>query len=916
MNLPAKNGGWLTCARSAPGLLCITIVLLLALQLPGAALAADPDSAPPRIEDLAAEPGQNATEVKLTWTVPTDALQYVVRYHAEAITSANWDDTVRVADTPPAGSAGSEQSMVIDGLAPGPETYFGIVAKDSGGLASPVSNSPGAKARQYILHAPLVLHVEPGAHTDALAPATYTTEIRLTSADRVAGLVTKDLPVELMFSGVPATQSVVIRGLGPSRGGALYQVDGAVVGDDYQGSAILSANEAFNAVVSIKQEGSGGAAAAVYGARDAAGTVVMLPKIGCGNGTDSLIGLQNPGEQDIGLLIDYSPVYSGTPGSEFYEVPGGGSLVVDLAHGSASPTNCDHLGGPGGIFVGSASVTTGGGKPVYIVVGQVGASSLAAYTGIPWGAPRVEAPLLHTLTGGYPYYTAVAVMDAGSTASTLGVTYSQNRQGDRMPVPETYGLPANGAASFAQMGDRGANDWDAIGPYAGSAKVDSGASDIAALVNTSNWPDGHPSSAYQAVDPATASSSVVLPDVKRTLDDHTFYTLYNAGLKYARGQCTYTPSAAGIGLVPDYFTLVNPGDSRTISTQGAPGTDGGANNWKGLGEYHGSVVCTTYSGVPIVAVANHVDGVATRDQVAAYNASAGNSPLPLVDPHVYEAAPQLLQARLAGGQPQAQAPIFYAYVLVNSSPYRLTDLSVTASRGTVELTQYQVEPGFAVVANGTYTPTAQEVTGPGPLINEVIFGGSRSDGQVVSYTTSARIGLPRLYDASPTEPMSLTVIGGGVRVAAAEGAIPAGGAHLRYTDHGTYPFESPGPGLPPSTVNFCRAFGLALLDAGEQVVANPQFSPPLSLTVTYSQSVVDKYGLVEGYLEVVYYDDEVDEWKIISGVERDVEGDRIAFQVDHLVGKTEFGVVDGKPLPAPLPQNQTRVYLPLVLKGH
>lgn len=107
------------------------------------------DTIPPAaITTLGTTGFPGATSVTLTWIAPGDddddgqAHHYEIRQHGERFDEDAWDSTGVLVAEPPAGEAGSIESLRIDGLAPETVYYFGIRTYDESGNRSLISNQP------------------------------------------------------------------------------------------------------------------------------------------------------------------------------------------------------------------------------------------------------------------------------------------------------------------------------------------------------------------------------------------------------------------------------------------------------------------------------------------------------------------------------------------------------------------------------------------------------------------------------------------------------------------------------------------------------------------------------------------------------------------------------------------------------
>ena len=119
----------------------IGFLLLLACSKPG---ELDYDS-PATITDLTIV-DVTQYSVILSWTVPGDdsisgtPAKFAVRYSTAVLTAANWDDAVKVPDTPAPQSVGTTQTFEVAGLSPDTMYYFGVKTRDEAHNWSGLSN--------------------------------------------------------------------------------------------------------------------------------------------------------------------------------------------------------------------------------------------------------------------------------------------------------------------------------------------------------------------------------------------------------------------------------------------------------------------------------------------------------------------------------------------------------------------------------------------------------------------------------------------------------------------------------------------------------------------------------------------------------------------------------------------------------
>jgi len=107
------------------------------------------DTEPPaRVTDLKAE-ALGSGSVRLTWTVPADAMRYQLKWAAKPMvrrcwpdrvgSHANWWAAANVPGEPEPAPTGRKQTMVVEGVSPG-RRYFAVRAWDAGHNRSAISN--------------------------------------------------------------------------------------------------------------------------------------------------------------------------------------------------------------------------------------------------------------------------------------------------------------------------------------------------------------------------------------------------------------------------------------------------------------------------------------------------------------------------------------------------------------------------------------------------------------------------------------------------------------------------------------------------------------------------------------------------------------------------------------------------------
>jgi hypothetical protein len=127
--------------------------LALMSNSPFATVTSDPGdiTAPVKITNLEAQPGQNVGEIVLTWTAPGDdgdqgtASKYYIKHSTiEIISETDWDSATDIANAPTPQSASNQESFTINGLTVDQTYYFAVRAEDDIPNLSDISNSPSS----------------------------------------------------------------------------------------------------------------------------------------------------------------------------------------------------------------------------------------------------------------------------------------------------------------------------------------------------------------------------------------------------------------------------------------------------------------------------------------------------------------------------------------------------------------------------------------------------------------------------------------------------------------------------------------------------------------------------------------------------------------------------------------------------
>ena len=115
-------------------------------NIASAATTAIPDDTPPAaVTDLAAS-DSTTVSVTLAWTAPGDdgttltAAQYDIRYSTSPLNDVTWAFAMQASGEPPPKAAGTPESFVVTGLAPGTRYYFALKTADENPNWSALSN--------------------------------------------------------------------------------------------------------------------------------------------------------------------------------------------------------------------------------------------------------------------------------------------------------------------------------------------------------------------------------------------------------------------------------------------------------------------------------------------------------------------------------------------------------------------------------------------------------------------------------------------------------------------------------------------------------------------------------------------------------------------------------------------------------
>jgi hypothetical protein len=279
---------------------------------------------------------------------------------------------------------------------------------------------------------------------------------------------------------------------------------------------------------------TGGAA---YSSFSAGATTLSLPNINKANyGLNTWFNVQNVGSADATVNIAYAP---GTC-TESVTVKPNAAQTVDQSVNTCLPAG----------FVGAATLTSN--QPIVATAMQVQSSGkqVIAYRGFTSNSQTLVMPQVSS--NWYKSGTGIQIQNTGATDTNVTLTYTPSSGFPGATCTEmktvnagastTFGWPQLPSGCGTQMS--GVSD-TTNGGFVGSAKVsgNSASMPLVAIVNqvTRGAASGD---AYQAVNPANATSKVSLPNINdRNYGLFTGLAVANVGTQQTHIKCTFSSSS-------------------------------------------------------------------------------------------------------------------------------------------------------------------------------------------------------------------------------------------------------------------------------------------------------------------------------------------------------------------------------------
>ncbi len=362
----------------------------------------------------------------------------------------------------------------------------------------------------------------------------------------------------------------------------------------FTGSVVVSSSTKVASVVNILGTGlfnGGKPAGASYVGSSGGNSTVLLPLLMKGNsGYNTWFSVQNTGGSATDVNVTYS---DGTSNSVTGLAPGASHLFDQTTETHNAK-----------VF--SASVNSPTGVPLAAAVVEENSLIMFAYVGVAGGSTNVVMPLINANNGGYQ--TGAQILNAGSTDTTVTVTYTPTDSTSQPACTETQPIPHGTSTTFAFLSFTGnpipnGGSTTCIGgqKMVGSAQVttNSAAQPLVAIVN--QLKTGVNGEAYNAFDPASAASTVVLPLIMdRNSNWFTGFSVMNVGTS-ATVNCTFTNNSYTVSKSLDT-------NQSFVDLQ---------INKLGL-KYVGSATCTATTGGKLVATVNELNQVAAGANLLVY----------------------------------------------------------------------------------------------------------------------------------------------------------------------------------------------------------------------------------------------------------------------------------------------------------
>jgi hypothetical protein len=407
-------------------------------------------------------------------------------------------------------------------------------------------------------------------------------EFTYSSGFQVQNLAASPADIVLTFYNQDGTVAGPVLNASIPANGSVTYFPLSNVPDGFNGSVVISSNQALAAITNVI--GDSFAAAAAYEGFDQGNTSLLLPLLMNNNaGYNTWFNVQNTGSSDANVTVEYS---DGAPDATAIIKPGASHTFDQTAEGHAA----------GAVF--SGVVTSD--QPVAASVIEENASIMFAYSGFVGGSEFPVLPLINANNAGY--VTGVQIQNGGASSTDVTVSYTPSTAGT--PCEETQTIPAGESKTFALLAfNSGANsDCAPLALFVGSGAVtvNSASQPLVAIVNQLGAANGE---AYSGYDVDTATTASVMPLIMDSNGGFfTGFNVMNVGGGSTTVTCTFTDTSY---TVSDTLAA---GEALTALQEDQIDPSG----------YVGSGTCTS-TGEPIVSVVNELGASPTADQLLVYN---------------------------------------------------------------------------------------------------------------------------------------------------------------------------------------------------------------------------------------------------------------------------------------------------------
>jgi hypothetical protein len=368
----------------------------------------------------------------------------------------------------------------------------------------------------------------------------------------------------------------------------------------FNGSLVFSSDKKIAAISNILaiRDGVTGVAAASYVGRDTGATTIRLPLLNRENsGFNTWFSVQNAGNAEATIAIDYSSSGIGNDITNVKIKPGAAKVFyqqTETFHGTVK------------VFAGTVTSD----QPVVAAVIQESNAIMFAYTGFTGaGSTNPVFPLINAYNAGY--ITGLQIQNAGNAETAVTVSYTPSSAGTACTETQTIAAGASktfALAAFANSSLGTAESCADTTRFIGSAKVTTNSA-IQPLVGIGNQLlPGRNGEAYGSFDVAEATAKVVMPLIMaRNSGYFTGFSVQNVGTDPTTVSCSFTNTTETIPA--------------TTLAAGQALVDLQANRF-GTGRYIGAGTCTATAGGKIVAVVNQLGASSTADQLLVYEGIA------------------------------------------------------------------------------------------------------------------------------------------------------------------------------------------------------------------------------------------------------------------------------------------------------